>query len=221
MEQRFRTLTDTLIQKQTQIEALQTEKTTLTVQHERLQRKYEELQALSSACSGSSRATSSTMLHLGTSESGGRHEGPGDAEDLRRRALPQFMRESHTDTQVTRSMKRAVNTLDVFGLRLGLFLRRYPIARVLFLFYIILLHLWVMFVLMTYRPEVHSDLDSLLDRQNPYPKPQLHEGQSFGVGARAPHEQLRPPQLMPKAPGADDTLGMRLRPKRIQLGNRN
>ena len=154
MEQRFRTLTDTLIQKQTQIEALQTEKTTITVQHERLQRKYEELQALSSACSGSSRAAGSTLLQVGASESGGgRHDGNGDAEDLRRRALPQFMRESHTDTQVTRSMKRAVNTLDVFGMRLGLFLRRYPIARVLFLVYIILLHLWVMFVLMTYRPE--------------------------------------------------------------------
>ena len=210
MEQRFRTLTDTLIQKQTQIEALQTEKTTLTVQHERLQRKYEELQALSSACSDTSRQSSSTLLHMGSSESGGRHDGNGDAEDLRRRALPQFMRESHTDTQMTRSMKRAVNTLDVFGMRLGLFLRRYPIARVLFLIYIILLHLWVMFVLMTYQPEVHSDLDSFLVNQNP----NAHES----LVARAPPEQLRPPQLMPKAPALDEPLGMRLRPKRVHLG---
>uniref|UniRef100_A0A1I8FTE0 C2H2-type domain-containing protein n=1 Tax=Macrostomum lignano TaxID=282301 RepID=A0A1I8FTE0_9PLAT len=40
--------------------------------------------------------------------------------------------------------------------KLGVFLRRYPMARMLFLAYIGLLHLWVLLVLLTYQPEMHQ-----------------------------------------------------------------
>ena len=42
------------------------------------------------------------------------------------------------------------------SIQLGVFLRRYPAARVLVIFYIVLLHLWVLIVIMTYSPEMHD-----------------------------------------------------------------
>lgn len=76
-------------------------------------------------------------------------------DDVRQRT-PMFMRESPADGDVTRRVKRAANNIDRFSIRLGVFLRRYPIARVFVIIYMILLHLWVMVVLLTYQPEVHG-----------------------------------------------------------------
>eukprot|EP00105_Crassostrea_gigas_P031002 XP_011453560.1 PREDICTED: golgin subfamily A member 5-like [Crassostrea gigas] len=70
------------------------------------------------------------------------------------------MRETPTDHEVTKKMKRAANVIDKFSIRLGVFLRRYPIARVFILMYMVLLHLWVMVVLLTYQPEMHGSENS-------------------------------------------------------------
>ena len=60
--------------------------------------------------------------------------------------------------QITRNLrwKKTVNDIDKFSVRLGVFLRRYPIARLIVIAYMILLHLWVTLVLLTYTPEVHG-----------------------------------------------------------------
>ena len=42
------------------------------------------------------------------------------------------------------------------SIRLGNFLRVYPSARAAFLVYIIILHLWVIFVFIYFEPEVHA-----------------------------------------------------------------
>ena len=70
--------------------------------------------------------------------------------------MPSFLVESPFDGGMTRHVKRAYSTLDKFSVRLGVFLRRYPIARVFVIVYMCLLHLWVMIVLLTYTPEVHG-----------------------------------------------------------------
>ena len=75
---------------------------------------------------------------------------------VRGRGVPQFLQESPFDGGVARRVKRAYGSLDGFSVRLGLFLRRYPIARVFVLLYMGLLHAWVMLVLLTYTPEVHG-----------------------------------------------------------------
>ncbi|KAL3873305.1 hypothetical protein ACJMK2_036441 [Sinanodonta woodiana] len=136
LESRVRALTESLIQKQTIVEALSTEKNSLTLQLERLEQQYRDVQV-------SSVRTNTAVIPV--------HE-----EDEVRPRLPGFMREGPTDTPVTRKMKRAANTIDKFSIRLGVFLRRYPIARVFVIVYMVLLHLWVMIVLLTYQPEIHD-----------------------------------------------------------------
>lgn len=136
LESRVRSLTESLIQKQTVLEALSTEKNSLNLQLERLEMQYKDVQA-------SSLRTNTAVVHV------------HDDDDIRQR-LPAFMRETATDTEVTKKMKRAANTIDKLGIRLGVFLRRYPIARVFVILYMVMLHLWVMVVLLTYQPEMHG-----------------------------------------------------------------
>ena len=89
----------------------------------------------------------------------------GEDEGLRQRGhVPAFMKESPTDPEFTRRVKRAANTIDMFrygfvspllfhkvtfcyhglidviyiySIRLGVFLRRYPIARVFVIIYMV------------------------------------------------------------------------------------
>lgn len=136
LESRVRALTESLIQKQTILEALSTEKNSLILQLERLGQQYRDVE---------NSLMRSTIASVNT-----------DHDDDVRQRLPTFMREGAADTEVTRRMKRYVNTIDKFSIRLGVFLRRYPIARVFVIVYMALLHLWVMIVLMTYQPEIHG-----------------------------------------------------------------
>lgn len=136
LESRVRSLTESLIQKQTMLESLSTEKNSLTVQLERLQQQYKDIQS-------SSLRTNTTVVQV--------HE-----EDDVRQRLPAFMRETPTDAEVTKKMKRAVSTIDKFSIRLGVFLRRNPMSRIFIILYMGLLHVWVMVVLMTYQPEIHG-----------------------------------------------------------------
>ncbi|KAF6023709.1 GOLGA5 [Bugula neritina] len=81
----------------------------------------------------------------------------GEEDGMRHRPnLPSFLKESPTDPEFARKVKRAANTIDRFSIRLGVFLRRYPIARVFVIIYMLLLHLWTMIVLLTYQPEMHG-----------------------------------------------------------------
>lgn len=136
LESRVRELTESLIQKQTMVEALSTEKNSLGLQLERLGQQYKDIQA-------SSMRTSTTVIPV--------HE-----DDEVRHRLPMFMRETPTDTGVTKKVKRAVTTIDRFSIRLGRFLRRYPIARIFVILYMVLLHMWCMVILLTYQPEIHG-----------------------------------------------------------------
>ncbi|XP_074650631.1 golgin subfamily A member 5-like [Tubulanus polymorphus] len=136
LESRLHSLTESLIQKQTMLEALSTEKNSLGLQLERLQLQYQDMQS-------SATRAATTTLHV------------SEDDEIRHR-LPGFMRESPLDTKVARGMKKAANTLDRFSVRLGIFLRRYPIARIFVICYMVALHLWVSIVLLTYQPEIHS-----------------------------------------------------------------
>lgn len=140
LEARVKTLTESLIQKQTTLETLSTQKNSLALQLERLEQQYKDIQS-------SSLRTNTTVVNV------------HDEEEVRQR-YPGFMRETPTDHEVTKKMKRAANVIDKFSIRLGVFLRRYPIARVFILMYMVLLHLWVMVVLLTYQPEMHGSENS-------------------------------------------------------------
>ncbi|CAB4000833.1 golgin subfamily A member 5-like [Paramuricea clavata] len=148
LEKRVRALTENLIQKQTVIEALSTEKSSLVLQLERLEMQYKDIQR------STSRVSVPTTFE--ENEEGGRV-----------RPITSIM-----PSQITESAKvhKAVNEIDKFSIRLGVFLRRYPIARLMLILYMILLHLWVFIVLLTYQPEIHSNSPAGPMPNNPHSK---------------------------------------------------
>lgn len=135
LENRLHQLTETLIQKQTMLEALGTEKNSLVFQLERLE------QQLKTAQGGQSGGPSINMSAL---------EGPG----ARQRNAPVLFSDQDSPG-VYGKVRKAASTIDRFSIRLGIFLRRYPMARVFVILYMAALHLWVMIVLLTYSPEMH------------------------------------------------------------------
>lgn len=136
LESRLHSLTESLIQKQTILEALSTEKNSLVLQLERMEKHYQEAEA------EAIRASAALAGVQGHQEA--RHRVPG------------ILRESPADGEIARQVKHAANVLDRFSIRLGVFLKHFPIARIFVILYMVILHLWVFVVLMTYQHEIHS-----------------------------------------------------------------
>ncbi|XP_063998682.1 golgin subfamily A member 5 [Pogoniulus pusillus] len=143
LENRLHQLTETLIQKQTMLESLSTEKNSLVYQLERLEQQLKAIQGTNS---------NGPSINMA---------GIDGAEGARMRNVPVLF--SDVDTNVAGMygrVRKAASSIDQFSIRLGIFLRRYPIARVFVIIYMALLHLWVMVVLLTYTPEMHHDSPS-------------------------------------------------------------
>ncbi|XP_051946606.1 golgin subfamily A member 5-like [Xyrauchen texanus] len=139
LEGRLHQLTETLIQKQTMLEALGTEKNSLVFQLERLE---QQLKSLQGGQNSGSHINIAAM------------EGPG----TRQRNTPILFSDADgPGTGVYGKVRKAASTIDRFSIRLGIFLRRYPMARVFIIIYMALLHIWVMIVLLTYTPEMHHN----------------------------------------------------------------
>lgn len=62
-----------------------------------------------------------------------------DTDDAKAQ-VPTFLMETPFDTSVTRRVKRAYSSLDAISIRTGVFLRRYPLARILVLIYMVSIH---------------------------------------------------------------------------------
>ncbi|NXE21083.1 GOGA5 protein, partial [Ardeotis kori] len=143
LENRLHQLTETLIQKQTMLESLSTEKNSLVYQLERLEQQLKTIQGTS---------TNGPSINMA---------GIDGAEGARMRNVPVLF--SDVDANMAGMygrVRKAASSIDQFSIRLGIFLRRYPIARVFVIIYMALLHLWVMIVLLTYTPEMHHDSPS-------------------------------------------------------------
>ncbi|NWS42945.1 GOGA5 protein, partial [Probosciger aterrimus] len=139
LENRLHQLTETLIQKQTMLESLSTEKNSLVYQLERLEQQLKAIQGASN--NGPSISMS----------------GIDGAEGARMRNVPVLFSDMDANMAgMYGRVRKAASTIDQFSIRLGIFLRRYPIARVFVIIYMALLHLWVMIVLLTYTPEMHD-----------------------------------------------------------------
>ncbi|XP_069853796.1 golgin subfamily A member 5 [Dipodomys merriami] len=140
LESRLHQLTETLIQKQTMLESLSTEKNSLVFQLERLE------QQMHSASASTSNGSSINMSAI------------DNGEGTRLRNVPVLFNDTETNLAgMYGKVRKAASSIDQFSIRLGIFLRRYPIARVFVIIYMALLHLWVMIVLLTYTPEMHHD----------------------------------------------------------------
>ncbi|KAJ6636387.1 Golgin-84 [Pseudolycoriella hygida] len=132
LEERVQSLTQSLVQKQTSLENITADRNALRIQLEKIETQHRN-----------------TMLQL-------RQQRPqiiniNDTDDAKAQ-VPNFLQENPFDTDVARRVKRAYSNLDSMGIRLGVFFRRYPLVRILVIFYVALLHLWVLFVLVTSTP---------------------------------------------------------------------
>jgi chromosome segregation ATPase len=166
LEKRLQTLTESLIHKQTIIESLQTDKSSLSMQLERLEKRLDDYEKISSTTTNNSLQQSSRRLQTTAGsttinmdmDNNGIYD--NDHEDSIRFRLP-LLREKPYDPDITKKVKRAATEIDKLGIRLGVFLKRYPAVRLGVIFYAILLHLWTLIVLFTYTPEVHGNIHPL------------------------------------------------------------
>ncbi|XP_054006550.1 golgin-84 isoform X2 [Hylaeus anthracinus] len=129
VESRLATLTQTLVSKQQALENLTTERNALRLQLEKIEHEFRN-----------SRRNLSYNIN--------------DTDDAKAQ-VPTFLMETPFDTGVTRRVKRAYSSLDAISVRTGVFLRRYPLARILVLIYMALLQFWVLVVLLLKSPEAH------------------------------------------------------------------
>ncbi|XP_053658679.1 golgin-84 [Anopheles marshallii] len=131
-EDRLASLTQSLVQKQTALETVTAERNALRIQLEKLENQYR---------STASQVRQQRAVYLNS-----------NVTDDAKSQVPNFMLETPFDNNVARRMKRAYSSLDSIGIRLGVFLRRYPLIRILVIVYVAVLHLWVMFVLLSSTP---------------------------------------------------------------------
>ncbi|XP_017755988.1 PREDICTED: golgin-84 [Eufriesea mexicana] len=130
VESRLASLTQTLVSKQQALENLTTERNALRLQLEKVEHEFKN----------SRRNVSYNSIN--------------DTDDAKAQ-VPTFLIETPFDTGVTRRVKRAYSSLDAISIRTGVFLRRYPLARILVLIYMALLQFWVLIVLLSQSPEAH------------------------------------------------------------------
>lgn len=131
-ENRIRSLTQTLMIKQNTLETVTTERNALRLQLEKLEVEYKN------SIDELKRDRVKVINIQETTDE--------------RIYVPNFMRVTPHDAGVTRRVKHAYSTLDAISVRTGIFLRRYPLARVFVFSYMVILHIWVLTVLLWYVP---------------------------------------------------------------------
>eukprot|EP00038_Savillea_parva_P020638 m.32016 g.32016 ORF g.32016 m.32016 type:complete len:716 (+) comp4852_c0_seq1:113-2260(+) len=148
LEEKLRALTGNVVRKQAQIEALSQEKTSLALQVEEMERqkRYE------------------TRINIPPRKARRDDELSGDGGRVR--TLKSIFGEA-SGGKLHETVGTAVHTLDAASIRIGQFLRRYPAARLMVILYMILLHFWVMVVMLTYTPEMHTGLENGLHDHHP------------------------------------------------------
>nr|XP_014091516.1 golgin-84 [Bactrocera oleae] len=132
-EERIKVLTQTLVDKQQTVERITSERNALRIQLEKMQDQLQQQYAYNNKPLSRNSLLSNTT------------------DDIKAQ-FPLLMRENPFDNRVARRVKRVYSSLDSAGIRLGAFLRRYPLMRIFVLMYVGLLHLWVMFVLISSSP---------------------------------------------------------------------
>ncbi|KAL5463617.1 hypothetical protein EMCRGX_G032531 [Ephydatia muelleri] len=134
LEARMRELTESLIEKQTLLETFGAEKNSMQVQLSRLKFQLSDMQLY--------RPQQPTHLAVSGLES---NDAAAPVRSISS-AIPQNLNR----------VRKAANAVDRLSAQLGTLLRRYPYVRLFVLLYMLLLHLWVTLVLLTYKPETHT-----------------------------------------------------------------
>ncbi|XP_015061339.1 golgin candidate 1 [Solanum pennellii] len=129
LEKRYRELTDLLYYKQTQLEAMASEKAAAAFQLEKEAKRFQEVQLEAERNRSSRRASSSWE------------------EDTDIKALEPLPLHHRHMTRATIQLQKAAKLLDSGAVRATRFLWRCPTARVILLFYLVFVHLFLMYLL--------------------------------------------------------------------------
>lgn len=146
LEARLRTLTQTSMMKQSNLETVRTERNALRLQLEKLEVRHygQSLLLRNVSClqgeykkllSKTQQTTAVKIEAVNETGEGGLSFISYCAWNYRsifavKSQVPQFMRVSPLDAGVTKKVKRAYSSLDAISVRAGVFLRQYPLARV-------------------------------------------------------------------------------------------
>jgi len=137
-DKRIQQLTENLLKKQALVETISSEKNTMMYKIEHLERQ------LSDASNLKNRKYGLPFLESPVEERG-----------------PAFLQESPFDGAAARRVKRAYTEIDKLSIRVGIALRRFPIARIFVLFYMVILHFWVFLVLFSYTPDTERAMPTI------------------------------------------------------------
>jgi len=137
-DKRIQQLTENLLKKQALVETISSEKNTMMYKIEHLERQLSD----------------ATVLR-------GRKYGLPFLESSVVERGPAFLQESPFDGAAARQVKRAYTEIDKLSIRVGIALRRFPIARIFVLFYMVILHFWVFLVLFTYTPDTDRPITAI------------------------------------------------------------
>lgn len=129
LEKRYRELTDLLYYKQTQLEAMASEKAAAEFQLEKEIKRIQEAQVEAERSRSSRRASSSWE------------------EDSDMKALEPLPLHHRHMVGASIQLQKAAKLLDSGAVRATRFLWRYPTARILLLFYLVFVHLFLMYLL--------------------------------------------------------------------------
>jgi len=152
MDKRLRTMADHLLQKTTQIERLSSERSSLKLQLEQETTRSAQLEvnmkaALARANSDGTEIDAADDLEIGaTTATIATHAVTAPKSRRVAHAAPAEPKSIAAPSSVSELKSRTVSLLDTLGARLGTALRRYPTWRLGFVLYIIVLHLWNLFV---------------------------------------------------------------------------
>ncbi|XP_073317104.1 golgin candidate 1-like isoform X2 [Primulina huaijiensis] len=129
LEKRYRELTDLLYYKQTQLESMASEKAAAEFQLEKEVKRLQEVQLEAERNKTSRRASSSWE------------------EDTDMKALEPLPLHHHHMAMASLQLQKAAKLLDSGAVRATRFLWRYPTARIILLFYLVFVHLFLMYLL--------------------------------------------------------------------------
>ncbi|XP_009800313.1 golgin candidate 2-like isoform X1 [Nicotiana tabacum] len=148
LKRRLGQLTDHLIQKQAQVEALSSEKATMTFKIEAVSRSLEE---------------NKSMLtdFPSTSSMGDLESGLWELSNSKLRPL--FEERMRSGQQHLGSLIRQLDSIFCAGM---VFLRRNPPAKLLSLVYLVSLHLWVIYILMSHAPVSEDSTGAVISLEN-------------------------------------------------------
>ncbi|XP_017092000.2 golgin-84 [Drosophila bipectinata] len=136
-EARLKALTQSLVERQSLLERVTGERNALRLQHEKAQLQLQQ---------------NMHLVEMEGQRGSSRNPLLSNSTDDVKAQFPLLMHPSPFDNRVARRFKRALRQADSMGIRVGTFLRRYPMMRVSVIVYVALLHLWVMFVLLSTTP---------------------------------------------------------------------